>query len=95
MELRVLLRSLELKKTANFFAMIQFEEVMFPSKKLRADKFRTNICANTSSPRFTKNVFVFENVGISNRLTLKFAIFSTAKIDESQNVEELIVKYCD
>lgn len=91
MDLRVLIRSVECKKADNFFMMVQFEEVMFPSKRLRQDKYRTNICANSSGPRFTKNIFLLDNVGMGNRLTLKLGLFSTAKIDESQTVEDLIV----
>lgn len=91
MNLRLLIRSVECKKTDNFFVMVQFEEVMFPSKKVRLDKLRTNICANSSGPRFTKNIFLFQNVGLGNRLTIKLGLFSTGKIDESQPVEELTV----
>jgi len=87
----VLVRSVELRKTANFFVLAQFEEVMFPSKRLRTEKFRTNICADSSAPRFTKNVFVFEGVNLGNRLTLKLACFTTNRVDESQAVDELVV----
>lgn len=92
MDLRVLIRAVECRKTDNFFTMIQFEEVVFPSKRLRCEKLRTNICANSSGPRFTKNIFLFENVGLGNRLTLKIAVFSTFKVDESQPIDELIVR---
>lgn len=91
MDLRLLIRSVECRKADNYFAVIQYEEVVFPSKRMRCEKFRTNICAHSSGPRFTKNVFLFENVGLGNRLTLKIALFSTTKVDESQPVEELIV----
>ena len=92
MDLRLLIRSVECKKTDNFFLMVQFEEVMFPPKRLRQDKYRTNRCANSSGPRFTKNIFLLENAGLGNRLTIKLGLFSTGKIDESQSVEELIVR---
>ncbi len=91
MDLRILLKEVELKKTDNYFVMLQYEEVLFPSKRVRVEKFRTNICADTSSPRFGKNIFLFQNVQLSNRMTLKLACFSAAKIDENMAVEELIV----
>ena len=91
MDLRILVREMDVKRTSNYFVMVQFEEVTFPSKKLKSHKFRTNICANSNSPRFTKNLFLFEKVGLGNRLTLKLGVFAVSRIDESLNVEDLIV----
>ena len=88
-----MIRQVELKKTSNFFVMVQYEEVSFPSKRVRTEKFRTNICADSSSPVFSKNIFLFENVQISNRMTLKMGVFTTDRIDESMSVDEMIVSY--
>ena len=91
MDLRVLVKGVELKKTDNFFVMLQYEEVLFPSKRARVEKYRTNICADSNSPRFGKNIFLFQNVMLSNRMTLKLACFSATRVDENMPVDELIV----
>lgn len=91
MDLKILIKSCELKKIGNFYIVVQMDEVIYPQKHKRVEKQRTDIIVETSGPKFKKNLFNFENVNLGSRITIKFGCFRTQQvIDEKVSLEHLV-----
>lgn len=67
----------ELRHRANFFIVGQCDAIIYPEKVKKSQKFRTDISTDTEYPKFSKNVFKFENISLGNRVLLKFGCFRT------------------
>ena len=48
---------------------------MYPEKKKSSQKYRTDLSTDTEYPKFSKNVFKFDDISLGNRVLLKFGCF--------------------
>ena len=91
MDLKILIKSCELKRIVNSYVVVQMDELKFPEKKKRVEKQRTDIIVESSGPKFKNNLFHFENLNLGSRITVKFGCFRTTKIaDDNADIDLLV-----
>jgi len=83
----------ELKHRANFFLVGQCDAIIYPEKTKKSQKFRTDVSTDTEYPKWSKNVFKFENISLGNRVLLKFGCFR-AKESVDMNRAEKATEGC-
>lgn len=69
-----------------WFLQVELEQQVFPSKEKFKQKQRTDLKVS-SSPSFSRNIFVFHDVSLSNRISLKLGaveVPSKSSLDSSQ-----------
>eukprot|EP00347_Sterkiella_histriomuscorum_P020316 403338277 len=74
--LTVYIKSCQVRDKQNYFIVAQLDEIEYPDKHKNSQKFRTDLAHYTEYLRFQKNIFKFENLGLGNRLVIKFGVFS-------------------
>ena len=92
MDLKILVKRTELKHRANFYLIVQLDELLFPSKETKTSKHRTEVVPFSSGPIFRKNLFEFESLDLGSRVTLKLAAFVTKLSEGEFSLEELMVR---
>ena len=91
MDLKVEILSTNLRESANYFLMVQMDEMEFPEKNIKTIKFRTEILPLVSQPFFTRNLFIFNGLSFGSRLTLKIGCFSTSLLSETEENNIILV----
>ena len=64
-----------MRHRANFFIVGQCDAIVYPEKKKSSQKYRTDLSTDTEYPKFSKNVFKFDDISLGNRVLLKFGCF--------------------
>jgi hypothetical protein len=90
MDLKVTISSIILKHKGNYFLVVQLDEMEFPSKERKSFKSRTELIPDVAVPRFSRNVFTFENMSLGSRLALKFGVFNSKLSMEPHALEKLL-----
>jgi hypothetical protein len=63
------------KTKGNYFVVSQCDAIVYPEKKMSVQRFRTDLSTGTEYPKFSKNVFKFENLSLGDRIVIKFGLF--------------------
>jgi hypothetical protein len=95
MDLKVEILNTNLRENANYFLMVQMDEMEFPEKNVKTFKYRTEIIPMVSQPFFSRNLFNFNGLSFGSRLTLKIGCFSTSLLSETEETNLILVSKCN
>lgn len=88
MDIQLEIFRVDYTKQSCWFLQVELEQQSFPSKQKHKQKQRTDL-KQSSSPQYDRNVFVFSDVSLANRISLKLGaveVPSKSHLDSSQLV---------